>query len=296
MPPPPSPGESGVPALELLVHGVGGATPQEMLGDARTVRVTGDETAAVYRRADDTDAEAHPRDTRDGPVPEAYVWSNLTSGNSARALWLLLLPFMVVNLAHWMLPSGHGGGRAVRLYGVLVRLVALSLTVLLVAAACEVALDLTAWQCAGSPGCSDGKSWLGFLAAARGGWWAQPGRLAGRGGARPRGSDGAALVPLQPHLERVRVPAAAGRGRPCGGCRTPRTSRRLRRRRTQRGRRLRPGARQARILVRAQAGRTAARGAHGRRIPDRRRRTHRRGRRLRPPLVRDPPGGHRLAP
>ncbi|NDZ83508.1 hypothetical protein G3I19_34345 [Streptomyces sp. SID10853] len=176
MSPPPSPGESGGPALELLVHGVGGATPQEMLGDARTVRITGDETAAVYRRADDTDAEAHPQETRESPVPEAYVWSNLTSGNSARALWLLLLPFMVVNLAHWMLPSGRGGVRTVRLYGVLVRLVALSLTVLLVAAACEVALDLTAWQCAGSPGCSDGKSWLGFLAAAHGGWWAQPGR------------------------------------------------------------------------------------------------------------------------
>ncbi|WP_327299097.1 hypothetical protein [Streptomyces sp. NBC_01197] len=176
MSPPPSPGESGAPALELLVHGVGGATPQGMLGDAHTVRITGDETAAVYRRAVDTDADAHPQNTRGRPVPEAYVWSNLTSGNSARALWLLLLPFMVVNLAHWMLPSGRGGLRVVRLYGVLVRLVALSLTVLLVASACEVALDLTAWQCAGSSGCSDGKSWLGFLAAAHGGWWAQPGR------------------------------------------------------------------------------------------------------------------------
>lgn len=170
------PGASSAPTLELLVHGVGGATPQEMLGDARTVRVSGDETAAVYRRAGDAGPGAHPQVPRDRPVPEAYVWSNLTSGNSARALWLLLLPFMVVNLAHWMLPSGRGGARTVRLYGVLVRLVALTLTVLLVAAACEVALDLTAWQCAGSAGCSGGKSWLGFLAASHGGWWAQPGR------------------------------------------------------------------------------------------------------------------------
>lgn len=147
-----------------------------MLGDSCPVRVSGDETAAVYRRTEDVDAESHPERYQDGPVPEAYVWSNLTSGNSARALWLLLLPFMVVNLAHWMLPSAHGARRTARLYGVLVRLVALSLTVLLVAAACEVALDLTAWQCAGSPACSDGKSWLGFLSAARGDWWAQPGR------------------------------------------------------------------------------------------------------------------------
>lgn len=138
-------------ALELLVHGVGGTTPEQMLDDPRTVRVTGDDTAAVFRRADDADAERDPGARRDGPVPEAYVWCNLTSGNGTRALWLLLLPFMVVNLAHWMRPSAHARRRSVRLYGMLVRLCGLSLTVLLVAAACEVALDLTAWQCAGTP-------------------------------------------------------------------------------------------------------------------------------------------------
>ncbi|GHA48766.1 hypothetical protein GCM10010329_83910 [Streptomyces spiroverticillatus] len=164
------------PALELLVHGVGGATPEEMLGDPRTTRVTGDSTAAVFRRTEDVDAEDRPRDYRDKPIPEAYVWSNLTSGNGIRALWLLLLPFMVVNLAHWMRPTTEGKARTVRLYGVLVRLVALTLTLLLVAAACEVALDLTAWQCAGSTSCSGKKSWLGFLSTAHGGWWSQPGR------------------------------------------------------------------------------------------------------------------------
>ncbi|MFG3281002.1 hypothetical protein [Streptomyces sp. NPDC048111] len=168
--------ESAGPALELLVHGVGGTTPQEMLDDPRTVRVTGDGTAAIHRRAEDADAEAHPERYRDRPVPEAYVWCNLTSGNSARALWLLLLPFMVINLAHWMRPPAREPRWAIRLYGVLVRLVALSLTVLLVAAACEVALDLTAWQCAGSPSCSRSWSWLGFASVAHHGWWSQPGR------------------------------------------------------------------------------------------------------------------------
>ncbi|MEU5434226.1 hypothetical protein AB0G73_12720 [Streptomyces sp. NPDC020719] len=171
----PAAGDGG-PALELLVHGVGGATPQSMLDDPRTVRVTGDETAAVYRRAEDVDAEERPGYPADRPVREAYCWSNLTSGNGARALWLLLLPFMVVNLAHWMRPPALGAERTVRLYGVLVRLVALSLTVLLTAAACEVALDLAAWQCAGVARCADGKSWLGFLSAARHGWWSRPGR------------------------------------------------------------------------------------------------------------------------
>ncbi|MEU7059085.1 hypothetical protein [Streptomyces sp. NPDC046197] len=171
--PPPAP--TGI-ALELLVHGVGGTTPEKMLDDPRTVRITGDDTAAVFRRADDVDAEARPGDHPGGPVPEAYVWCNLTSGNGARALWLLLLPFMVVNLAHWMRPAAPDRTRTVRLYGLLVRLVGLTLTVLLVAAACEVALDLGAWQCAGTPACAARHSWPVFLPAPGDGWWTAPGR------------------------------------------------------------------------------------------------------------------------
>ncbi|MBA9044216.1 MULTISPECIES: hypothetical protein [Streptomyces] len=188
--------------LELLVHGVGGTTPEEMLGDARTVRVAGDDTAAVFRRAEDVSedvsgAGAGPRGGPGargggGPVQEAYVWCNLTSGDAGRALWLLLLPFMVVNLAHWMRPAAPARPRAVRLYGLLVRLIALTLTVLLVAAACEVALDLVAWQCAGARDCARRHFWLAFLTpdaaqgpgvrrwtellGTSGGWWAQPGR------------------------------------------------------------------------------------------------------------------------
>jgi hypothetical protein len=166
------------PALELLVHGVGGTTPAQMLDDPRTVRITGDHIAAVFRRTEDADAESRPEDYRGRPVPEAYVWCNLTSGNGTRALWLLLLPFMVVNLAHWMRPTAHGRIRTVRLYGLLVRLAGLTLTVLLVAAACEVAIDLVAWQCAGTRACAERHSWLGFLSpvGSDGGWWSPPGR------------------------------------------------------------------------------------------------------------------------
>ncbi|MFE6281149.1 hypothetical protein [Streptomyces sp. NPDC057877] len=174
------PAERPEEALELLVHGVGGTTPEEMLNDPRTVRIAGDDTAAVFRRSADTEEPDTPAARTEGrPVPEAYVWCNLTSGNGTRALWLLLLPFMVVNLAHWMRPSVRDRRtRTARLYGALVRLVALSLTVLLVAAACEVALDLTAWQCAGTRACAESHSWLGFLspAASGDGWWSAPGR------------------------------------------------------------------------------------------------------------------------
>lgn len=165
-------------ALELLVHGVGGTTPEKMLDDPRTVRITGDGIAAVFRRIDDADAESRPEEHRGRPVPEAYVWCNLTSGNGSRALWLLLLPFMVVNLAHWMRPTTSGRRRTVRLYGLLVRLAGLTLSVLLVGAACEVALDLTAWQCAGTRACAEDHTWLGFLSpdVSGGGWWSTPGR------------------------------------------------------------------------------------------------------------------------
>ncbi|MFG2123339.1 hypothetical protein [Streptomyces sp. NPDC048710] len=166
------------PELELLVHGVGGTTPEKMLGDPRTVRITGDDTAAVFRRADHTADAPAGQGPESEPVQEAYVWCNLTSGDGSRALWLLLLPFMVVNLAHWMRPAATGRGRTVRLHGLLVRLAALTLTVLLVAAACEVALDLVAWQCAGVAACAQRHSWLGFLspAASGDGWWSLPGR------------------------------------------------------------------------------------------------------------------------
>ncbi|MFE0101113.1 hypothetical protein [Streptomyces sp. NPDC059009] len=163
-----------------------------MLGDPRTVRISGDETAAVFRRTEDADAEQRPGDYEGKPVPEAYVWCNLTSGNGARALWLLLLPFMVVNLAHWMRPTSRRRRRTVRVYGLLVRLTGLTLTVLLVAAACEVALDLVAWQCAGAPDCSRDRSWLGFLTTAdgSGGWWTQPGRRLALAALVPAGLTG----------------------------------------------------------------------------------------------------------
>lgn len=165
------------PALELLVHGVGGATPDGMLADPHPVRVLGDDTAGVYRRRQDLDAEDSAQGDRREPLQEAYCWSGLTSGDGTRALWLLLLPFMVVNLAHWMRPPGSTGPRHRwgGLYDLLLRLLALVLTVLLAAGACEVALDQIAWQCAGSTVCAAHPSWLHFAADPHN-WWHQPGR------------------------------------------------------------------------------------------------------------------------
>ncbi|WP_369276458.1 hypothetical protein AB5J55_41980 [Streptomyces sp. R11] len=149
-----------------------------MLDVPQTVRVTGDERAAIHRRVDDVDAESRGESGAGRPVPEAYVWCQSRYEHVARASWLVLLPFALINLAHWMLPAAGGHVRAIRLYGLLVRLTALTLTVLLVAASCEVVLDLAAWQCAGSRVCAQEHSWLRFLSpvGSAGGWWSQPGR------------------------------------------------------------------------------------------------------------------------
>ncbi|WP_051944350.1 hypothetical protein [Streptacidiphilus rugosus] len=164
--------------LELLVHGIGGTTPEAMLDDPHLKQMTGDAMSGTYRRWPDQDAERRPAGYSGDAVLEAYSWAKLTSGAASRALWLLLLPFMFANLAHWMRPPGRDGDdtRGRGAYQALVKLVAVSLTVLLTAAACEIALDLTAWQCAADSACVAHHSWLVFALGGHGGWWAQPGR------------------------------------------------------------------------------------------------------------------------
>jgi hypothetical protein len=158
--------------VELRVHGVHGTSPGAMLGvdDAAVGQVAGDGLTGIYR-------------ARDGQLPlrelggtdvsvEAYSWGSLTSGVQGflgwvkRALWLLLLPFALVNLAYWArigLAQGTGqsrwGARAVRVSGLL-------LTVFFVVVPCVVAIDMAAWQCYryGVPGCSVVPGWLNFVA------------------------------------------------------------------------------------------------------------------------------------
>ncbi|MDF3144204.1 MULTISPECIES: hypothetical protein [unclassified Streptomyces] len=162
--------------LELLVHGIEGATPERTLADPRVVQIAGDEIAALHRRAADVDAEQRPHDYQGRTVPETYSWGPLAPGRPGQVLWFLLLPFMLVNLAHWMRPPARGHSRTIRLHSLLIRLAGLSLTVMVVTAVCELSMDLVAWQCAGQDACARGQSfWLGFLSA-ESGWWGQPGR------------------------------------------------------------------------------------------------------------------------
>src|SRR5688572_12327318 len=82
------------PVIPLRIHGVGGATPDGLLGlpaGNEVVRATGDESAAVFARSQE-------------PHIEGYVWSKLTRSAWAQVLWIILLPFTLFNVANWMYP------------------------------------------------------------------------------------------------------------------------------------------------------------------------------------------------
>jgi hypothetical protein len=131
---------------EILVHGVGGATPEEML-DARNVRqVTGDRISGMWRSTD-RNIDGAPRWHR-----EAYSWGGLTSRAFTSALWLLLAPLAVVNIAGWMAIGRrwNGTGRPdwrIAFQQSLVRLIALAATWTYVLFVAQITMDLGAWQC-----------------------------------------------------------------------------------------------------------------------------------------------------
>lgn len=153
---PPPPGET----VELRVHGVGGAGPERLLDVPVTELVAGDESAGFFR------PWAPP-----GTVPlsrEGYSWGGLTSASSLRALWVLLTPFALANLAGWMLR--HGGeptDREVRERRLLESAALASLRVFggLLTASFAIyltvaAADLVAYQCGARPSCSGGRWWM----------------------------------------------------------------------------------------------------------------------------------------
>lgn len=178
--------------LELRVHGVSNTPPADLLGlppepgrdqPPQPRLVAGDRTTGFYR------APGGPAvaGTAEAPVviEEAYSWGQLTSGRRGagaratkdlqRALWTVLLPFSLGNVALHARPEIPADPAAETwlsrpgLAGWLVRVFCLSLTATFALAAAGVGVDLLAWQCVGSclelaPGPWD------FLAS---GWWSR---------------------------------------------------------------------------------------------------------------------------
>ncbi|WP_249999095.1 hypothetical protein [Actinoplanes sp. M2I2] len=87
---------------ELRVHGVSGTPPEQMLQHSQVETVAGDTDAAFFRRRFESPAAS--ADTDRARV-EAYSWGAMTAGAGQRALWLLLTPFMLVNVAYFTLPA-----------------------------------------------------------------------------------------------------------------------------------------------------------------------------------------------
>ncbi|WP_327104568.1 hypothetical protein [Nonomuraea glycinis] len=133
---------------ELRVHGVSGTPPGPMLDHPYPRLVAGDGTTGFYRR---WWPAGRPRG-QGADVPgvrhrEAYAWGGLTSGGRTNALWLLLLPFSMANLAYFMLPRPAGGRRLRHTVEAAQRLFALLLTGTLVGALVGASVDLVGWQC-----------------------------------------------------------------------------------------------------------------------------------------------------
>jgi hypothetical protein len=128
---------------ELRIHGVSGSSGSTMLEHPVTVQVAGHRLAGFHRRWT-------PAGQGCVSVPwraEAYSWRGLTQVRLASALWILLVPFMLYNLAHFMLPPRDRtpqAGRRNRVHDVAdgtLRLLALAATLQMVIAMLGALLD-----------------------------------------------------------------------------------------------------------------------------------------------------------
>lgn len=113
------PGPTARRACELRVHGVGGDPPQVVLG-----RPYREQVRPVWRTAGGRTAVLSRRDDADVRV---FSWGELTSGSRWFALWTLLLPFTLANVAGWAEPRGLTRGRSLAVRAV-VHLLALLLS------------------------------------------------------------------------------------------------------------------------------------------------------------------------
>lgn len=216
-----------------MVHGVSGTPPNKLLEyPSELIELSyGDDNAGFYRvrsglptaLSDEGGEATSPAERRPAAwVPEAFSWGHLTSGPATRALWLLFLPFVLVNLAHWMLPPTNEkdvGAKTAETddhaeevdiwasWSVrLLRLFGLTLSITLLLALVTVAVDLVSWQCPDLPQCADRLGPLKFLSG-----WTPEARLA---------------VTAAPVLAVVMVPLWIGKSNPRIGQPPPDAARR----------------------------------------------------------------------
>ncbi len=143
--------------VELRVHGVGGTSPEGMLGEgssAAVIRVAGSNKDGFYARLRQ-------------PSVEGYSWGKLTSGKRAQVFWLFLLPFTILNAAGWSLPPmSKGRERVWRVAQFAVALVGLSLTIAYAFGAFSLVVKRVfyQWRLGGLIENGSLALWLGFAA------------------------------------------------------------------------------------------------------------------------------------
>jgi len=156
--------------LELRVHGVANTPPAAMLGlpPDEVEQVDGDALGSFWApTAKSLATERRPGDPRT-PAPgvrrEGYSWgamarlstvpaigraSGLVAG-VIRALWVLIIPFGLANVAYWSRDADEPHGQRSSAAGGMVRLFGLALTLLWVATTATVMLGIVGAQCYGA--------------------------------------------------------------------------------------------------------------------------------------------------
>ena len=142
---------------ELRIHGVGGSPGEALLGlrsrDDAVVVGEGRGTVFLARRADS-----------EGRNVEGYDWGALTSSSPLQPLWILLLPFTLLNVAGWMHPSFESAKhRQIDLIRMLVQVLGILLTVTWTLWTAILLVDLAGYQLVGRLW---GQRWSGLGVAA----------------------------------------------------------------------------------------------------------------------------------
>ncbi len=128
--------------VELRVHGVGGEPPSVMTRDPHPVQVAGDDVIGVFRARDPVVGTLGTAPDASLHVREVVSWGGQTSGTWRHALWVLLMPFAMFNVAGRM----HLPGRRGRLHRMVCRVLGLTMTLTTVGLACTIGMDLVATQ------------------------------------------------------------------------------------------------------------------------------------------------------
>ncbi|HET8665575.1 MAG TPA: hypothetical protein VFM08_14765 [Nocardioides sp.] len=134
------------PWVELRIHGVSGTPPEVMLESSHVRQVAGDSWGRFFRPVD---GEGNERQTAPLRTLEGYHWGKYTSGSWVKGLWLILIPFGLVNAAAFMVPHPPVGSRWHWLYATvqsLIRGIGIGVTCTFALASALILVDLVAWQ------------------------------------------------------------------------------------------------------------------------------------------------------